>query len=382
MLTQRGIKHSFPGGTLIKLHAYKPPDGKINHTDFDPVSDEDKITSVFHEVVNCPFRYVPWDSYDAKDLTFRYEEKEKTHTNCDIKLVFARKYNLRYWPQFKRWMIGGNQKPAHKAKSNALQQKMDDHKWIKKTADEREEVKLDPIALFNHRLESGVTKDTLSEEQIGDLEILDRAFSADLRDGVKKGKININMARLAVGKYRGFGRELTGLGIFTGEEWRQVEEEARKHGNWGSEKEDLPSYRSNFGGEDVKRQEFEEKSEDWVDEKKATNDERSFEKDYVERREVEPQIEERQDIGIQERERRRWDDAEAQGDRNWNYKQSEKERVERLKKAFLERRRAMQQDEADQERWEDKGTKDWDKDEEDMVGRFEKNLWVAKKEKQ
>jgi hypothetical protein len=259
---------------------------------------------------------------------------------------------------------------------------MDDHKWIKKTADEREEVKLDPVALFNHRLESGVTKDTLSEEQIGDLESLERAFSADLRDGVKKGKININMARLAVGKYRGFGRELTSLGVFTGEEWRQVEEEARKHGNWGSEKEDLPSYRSNFGGEDVKRREFEEKSEVWVDEKKATDDKRSFEKDYVERREVEPQIEERQDIGVQERERRRWDDAEAQGDRNWNYKQSEKERIERLKKAFLERRRAMQQDEADQERWEDKGTKDWDKDEEDMVGRFEKNLWVAEKEKQ
>jgi len=279
-------------------------------------------------------------------------------------------------------MIGGNQKPAHKAKSNALQQKMDDHKWIKKTADEREEVKLDPIALFNHRLESGVTKDTLSEEQIGDLEILDRAFSADLRDGVKKGKININMARLAVGKYRGFGRELTGLGIFTGEEWRQVEEEARRHGGWGSEKEDLPSYRGNFGGEDVSRREFEEKNEGWADEKKGRDDKKSSEKDYVDGREVEPQIEERQDIGVQERDRRRWDDAEARGDRNWNYKQSERERIERLKRAFLERRRAKQQDEVDQERWEDKGTKDWDKDEEDMVGRFEKDLWVGEKEKE
>jgi hypothetical protein len=109
---------------------------------------------------------------------------------------------------------------------------MDEHKWIKKTADEREEVKLDPIALFNHRLESGVTRDALSEEQIGDLEILGRAFSTELTEGVKKGKININMARLAVGKYRGFGRELTSLGIFTGKEWRQVEEEARKHGVW------------------------------------------------------------------------------------------------------------------------------------------------------
>jgi hypothetical protein len=258
---------------------------------------------------------------------------------------------------------------------------MDDHKWIKKTADEREEVKLDPIALFNHRLESGVTRDRLSEEQIGDLEILDRAFSTELRDGVKKGKININMARLAVGKYRGFGRELTILGIFTGEEWRQVEEEARRKGGWGSEKEELPSYKGNFGGEDVKRPEFEEKDEGWVDERKVRDDKRIFEKDYVDRRDVEPQIEERQDIGVQERERR-WDDAEAQRDRNWNYKQSEKERIERLKRAFLERRRANQQDEADQERWEDKGTKDWDKDEEDMAGRFEKNLWVAEKEKE
>jgi hypothetical protein len=102
LLTQRGIKHSFPGGTLIKLHAYKPPDGKINDTDFDPVSDHDKITSVFHEVVNCPFRYVPWDSYEQKDLTFRYEEREKTHTNCDIKLVLARKCTA---PQFERWSL-------------------------------------------------------------------------------------------------------------------------------------------------------------------------------------------------------------------------------------------------------------------------------------
>jgi hypothetical protein len=259
---------------------------------------------------------------------------------------------------------------------------MDDHKWIKKTADEREEVKVDPIALFNYRLESGVTRDTLREEQIGDLAVLDRVFSTELRDGVKKGKININIARLAVRKYRGFGRELTSLGVFTGEEWGQIEEEARRHGGWGSEKEELPSYRDNFGGEDVKRREFEEKNEGWVDEKKVADDKRSFEKDYVERREVEPQIEENQDIGVQERERRRWDDAEAQGDRNWNYKQSEKERIERLKRAFLERRRAMQQDEADQERWEDKGTMHWDKDEEDMVGRFEKNLWVADKAKE
>jgi hypothetical protein len=258
---------------------------------------------------------------------------------------------------------------------------MDDHKWIKKTADDGEEVKLDPIALFNHRLESGVTRDTLSEEQIGDLEILDRAFSTELREGVKKGKININMARLAVGKYRGFGRELTSLGIFTGEEWRQVEEEARKHEGWGGEKEDLPSYRGNFGGQDVKRREFQEKNEGWVNEKKVRGDKRSLDKEYVDRREV-PQIEERQDIGVQEREGRRWDDAEAQGDRNWNYKQREKERIERLKRAFLERRRAKQQDGADQEKWEDNGMKDLDKDEEDMVGRFEKNLWVAEKEKE
>jgi hypothetical protein len=259
---------------------------------------------------------------------------------------------------------------------------MDEHKWIKKTADEREEVKLDPIALFNHRLESGVTRDALSEEQIGDLEILGRAFSTELREGVKKGKININMARLAVRKYRGFGRELTSLGMFTGEEWRQVEEEARKHGGWEGEKEDLPSYKGNFGGRDEKRRELDERDEGWVDEKKGAEDKRSFEKDYVDRREVEPQIEERQDIGVQERERRRWDDAEAQGDRNWNYKQSEKERIERLKKAFLERRRAKQQDEANQERWEDKETKDLDKDEEDMTGRFEKSLWVGGKEKE
>jgi hypothetical protein len=105
----------------------------------------------------------------------------------------------------------------------------------------------------------------------------------------------------------------------------------------------------------------------------------------VDRQEVEPQSELRQYAGAQEEvweRQRRWDDAESQRDRNWGYKQSEKERIERLKKAFLDRRRAKQQDEADQERWEDGKSKDWDKDEEDIVGGFKKNLWVADKEKE
>ena len=135
----------------------------------------------------------------------------------------------------------------------------------------------------------------------------------------------------------------------------------------------------------MKRRVFKEKDEGWVGGNEARDPKMSFGKGYVDRQNVEPQIEGRQDVGAQEevREReRRWDDAGAQGDRNWNYKQSEKERIERLKKAFWERRRAKQQDEANQERWEDERAKDWDKDEEDIVGGFKKSLWVAEEEKE
>src|SRR5271156_2869413 len=103
-----------------------------------------------------------------------------------------------------------------KAKLNAIQQKINDHDWIKKTRGRKDEVKLDPIVLFNRRLECAVTRDKLGEEEIGDFESLERAFGTDLREGVRKGRININMARVAVGKYKGFTGVLRRIGIVGG----------------------------------------------------------------------------------------------------------------------------------------------------------------------
>jgi len=96
LLTQKGIMHSFPGGSLIKLHAYKPPDGKINDTDFDTVSDENKILSVFREVLNCAFRFAARSDagYEEADLTFRFEERGEKEIKFDVVLVFAREFNF------------------------------------------------------------------------------------------------------------------------------------------------------------------------------------------------------------------------------------------------------------------------------------------------
>ena len=92
LLAARGILHSFPGGATIKTHAYKPPGKEINDTDFDPLTDEQKILLVFREEMNCPFRYAPKDdcTFGEQDLTFRYEEKAVGGKDMiyDLRLVF------------------------------------------------------------------------------------------------------------------------------------------------------------------------------------------------------------------------------------------------------------------------------------------------------
>jgi len=203
-------------------------------------------------------------------------------------------------------------------------------------------------------LECAVTRDKLGEEEIGDFESLERAFGTDLREGVRKGRININMARVAVGKYKGFTGVLRRIGIVGGGVERKREEEIGREEGCTEGKEEAGD-KGEFGGKEKRRDE------------------------EVEKREFGGKEENRQDEEVEnegcDRQRRKWDDEGAQGDRNWAWKQSEKERIRSLKKAFLDRKKEREEkEESEEERREEKKMKGRDKDEEELVGEFEKSL--------
>ena len=114
-------------------------------------------------------------------------------------------------------------------------------------------MKLDPISLFNWRLECAVTRDGLGEDEMWDFESLESAFGAELREGVKKGKVNVNMARVAVGLYERLRGVLARIGIVGGgEDGRRAEMEAPRT----RKEEKAPEYdwgKGEKGREDEKR---------------------------------------------------------------------------------------------------------------------------------
>jgi hypothetical protein len=134
---------------------------------------------------------------------------------------------------------------------------MYEHDWIKTTKGRTDEVKLDPISLFNWRLECAVTRDGLGEDEMWDFKSLESAFGAELREGVKKGKVNVNMARVAVGRYERLRGIMARIGIVGGgEDGRSVEMEAPR-----TKEEKAPEYdwgKGKKGWEDEKQ---------WGDEK-------------------------------------------------------------------------------------------------------------------
>jgi hypothetical protein len=179
-------------------------------------------------------------------------------------------------------------------------------------------VKLDPIVLFNWRLECAVTRDGLGEDEMWDFESLESAFGAELREGVKKGKINVNMARVAVGRYERLGGVLARIGIVGG---------------------------GGGGGEDGRRAEMEalrtrteEKApeHDWGKGDKGWEDEKQW---GVERQPGDAK--QREEEWRREDQRRREEEWRA-GNRNWTWEELEKERIKALKRDFLNQKHAKE----------------------------------------
>jgi len=179
-----------------------------------------------------------------------------------------------------------------------------------------------------------VSKKKLTEEELRDWESLERAFGTELREATRKGKININMARLAVQKYEFLVGTLRKIGIEipTDDYWPKWEEKRKDERSWVDNREEVGESSSRASEKCEKRQSIRERTND-----DGERDEASISEGYVGE--------------SSQTERRRWNDAEAQGDRNWTWKQSEKQRVEHLKEAFLQRKNEREEN----EKWDCKG---------------------------
>jgi hypothetical protein len=179
---------------------------------------------------------------------------------------------------------------------------MYEHDWIKTTKGRADEVKLDPISLFNWRLECAVTRDGLGEDEIWDFESLESAFGPELREGVKKGKINVNMARVAVGRYERSRGVLARIGIVRGVE---------------GEEEKPPEYDRGKGEKGLEDEKQRGDEKQWGDEKQQED------------------AKQREDQGRREEEWRA-------GNRNLTWEELEKERIKAMKRDFLSRNHAKE----------------------------------------
>ena len=183
-------------------------------------------------------------------------------------------------------------------------------------------MKLDPISLFNWRLECAVTRDGLGEDEMWDFESLESAFGAELREGVKKGKINVNMGRVAVGRYERLRGVLARIGIVGGgggEDGRRAEMEALRT----RKEEKAPEY-------------------DWSKGEKGREDEKQRgDEKHRGGEKQQGDAKQREEEWRREDQRRREEELRA-GNRNWTWEEFEKERIKALKRDFLNRKHAKE----------------------------------------
>ena len=92
---------------------------------------------------------------------------------------------------------------------------MKDDAWqkdfAKQTRNPADAVKIDPISLFNYRLSCAITREKLSDEELGDFPGLYWAFSKDLHSHRKH--IDVNAARIAVERYPQIESILLDIGV-------------------------------------------------------------------------------------------------------------------------------------------------------------------------
>jgi hypothetical protein len=84
------------------------------------------------------------------------------------------------------------------------------HQWLRDNRDRTDEVKIDPIVLFNYRLNSALTR-PLQAVEVQDFQSLYTAFERHLKH--HKKHIEINTASVAAERYGVIGRVLQDLGL-------------------------------------------------------------------------------------------------------------------------------------------------------------------------
>ncbi|KAF4631557.1 hypothetical protein G7Y89_g6577 [Cudoniella acicularis] len=214
LLTKAGIHHVFPSfgaGAIVKLLAYHPP------------------------------KFVPDGNYDQRpDVPLRDMNAYRRQDDREVMQAFFRAYLEAVAPMGDGLGVEARYTDAVHGENvriwfPAITPKTDDwqKQWAKETGTHTQmgEVKLDPISLFNYRLNTVISRDLTSEE-IDDFTNLYTNFERDLKH--HKENIDVDNARLAAGMYEVVGRVLEDLSV----ELAEVKGKERR----GDEEDELPGY--------------------------------------------------------------------------------------------------------------------------------------------
>jgi hypothetical protein len=192
-LTDAGVKHCFPGGSLIKLLTTEM---SVEDTGWEPERDIREVHGLFVLLGGHPFHILP-----------------KQHSQNELQIGFT---DLKHDQNITVRFPGKNPSTHSSVGPNYykdtpyrhLDHKEKDPEDFRSRADE---VNLDPVSLFNYRLWFLATHLSFGEQEVRDIESLVQAFKHNLQ--VNRKRVDVENARRAVDKIPMLEHALVWLGV-------------------------------------------------------------------------------------------------------------------------------------------------------------------------
>jgi hypothetical protein len=181
-LTKYEVPHEFPGGSLVKILPYRYDRNRTNSSNFDQVTDSEKIKACFAQ--ECSLRTIEplgWSPEERLQVKLSYND------------VIYRENLTVLFPSKFLTTLGHHGLFAYSRIATLIWNDDLQKKWGKETRNPADAVKLDAVSLFNYRLSCAITHGNLNESQLGDFEGLYLSFSKDLHHHRKH--IDVNAAR-------------------------------------------------------------------------------------------------------------------------------------------------------------------------------------------
>jgi hypothetical protein len=234
-LTDAGIQHSFPGGTLIQLHPYNPQQIADHKTTSRPDPDDEQLQSLF-EQHGSKFHVLEPDHPFEPTLSLRFKDrKHKEHITIEFP---SKSLSAFYHTRFLTSHID-LQNPADLLPLAFSQDKKGDSYSMN----------LSPVILFNYRLWCLATHERFGEKEFEDIEALFETFTHDLRR--HRQEINVKFAKVALRTHpelkdlpwNQIGVDLSRAKGTEAEPWGEEDERAERGGG----EEELPPYDPGLG---------------------------------------------------------------------------------------------------------------------------------------